>query len=78
MMKNIIQLLLLLIIIIVFSFVGFYIENGVLGTLLGGFTGLMIVNTFYSIKNYRRKKMPLRAISLILIIIAIAWFLIII
>ena len=77
-MKNILQLLLLLIIIIAFSFVGFYIENGVFGTLLGGFTGLMIVNTFYSIKNYTRKKMPLRAISLILIFIAIAWFFIII
>ena len=77
-MKNILQLLFLLLIVIAFSFVGFYIEKGVFGTLLGGFTGLMIVNTFYSIKNYRRKKMPLRAISFILIIIAVAWFLIII
>lgn len=77
-MKNILQLLLLLIIIVIFSFVGFYIEKGVFGALLGGFTGLMMVNTFYSIKNYRRKKMPLRAISLILIIIAITWFFIII
>ncbi len=77
-MKNILQLLFLLLIVIAFSFVGFYIEKGVFGTLLGGFTGLMIVNTIYSIKNYRRKKMPLRAISFILIIIAVAWFLIII
>jgi len=77
-MKNIFQLLLLILTIVFFSIFGNYISNDFFGSLLGAFTGLIIVNTIYSIKNHRRKKMPLRAISFILLIIAIAWFLIII
>ena len=77
-MNKIIQLLFLLLIVIIFSFIGYYMTNGFFGAILGSFTGLILVNAIYSIINYKKKKFPLRATSILLIITAIAWFFLII
>ena len=76
-LKKILQLLLLFLIVIIFSVIGNYVSRGFSGYILGGFTGLILVNTIFSILNYQ-KIGNLRALSLILIITAVLWLLLII
>ena len=76
-MKNIFQLLILLAVIIFFSFLGFYIQKGITGAILGAFTGLILVNTVYSIINFKKTKTTLRSLTILLFIIALAWFFVI-
>ena len=76
-MKNIFQLLILLAVIIFFSFLGVYIQKGITGAILGAFTGLILVNTVYSIINFKKTKTTLRSLTILLFIIALAWFFVI-
>ena len=69
-MKRILQLLILFLTVIIFSALGNYINNGIIGIVLGGFTGLVLVNTIFSILHYKKHRFPLKALSVLLIILA--------
>jgi hypothetical protein len=73
-LKNILQLLLLISSILIFSLLGNYLRSGFLGAFMGGLTGLIVVNAFFTIMNYKKTNFPLRAISILLIFLVIIWF----
>ena len=65
---------LVLISLIFGAIIGSYISDIFFAKILGGITGFVIFNTINSIKKFNNEKTHLRGVSILLILLALAWF----